>query len=260
MVNLTAVIIAKNEEGRIRKCLDSLKGFAASIVVIDNLSTDRTVEVCKKYGAEVIVHEEKEYFGNQRNIGIRNAPGDWIIQMDADEIVPKETAEKIIKTLEAPGEFAAFRVLRKNFFLGYPLKTAGNYGYMTRILRKGRAIYASNCFHEELDIDGPVGDIEAEIEHYPFSSISQVIDKCNYYSEIESDLFLRNTDKVSIREIKYRLTWKSLKLFWKLYIRKKGYKDGMHGLAWCILNVIGPQVRWLKIWEKASKDGKLIRG
>jgi len=103
MVNLTAVIIAKNEEGRIAKCLDSLKSFAKSIVVIDNLSTDRTVEICKSYGAEVVIHEEKEYFGNQRNIGIEHASGEWIIQMDADEIVPQETAEKIIKTLENPG-------------------------------------------------------------------------------------------------------------------------------------------------------------
>ena len=80
--------------------------------------------------------------------------------------------------------------------------------------------------------------------------------KTDLYTDIETEEFFRENKDVSFKEIKYRLTWKSLKLFWKLYFRKKGYKDGMHGLVWCVLNVIGPQIKWLKIWEKGLKEKK----
>lgn len=257
MAKLSAVIIAKNEENRIQKCLDSLKGFVDEIVVVNNMSTDRTVEICQSYGAKVITHQEKEFFGRQRNIGIDNAAGEWILQMDADEIVPSEAAQAIKNAINNPGDFVAFQVLRRNFFLGHPLSYAGNYGYMTKVFKKGKARYQPNTLHEVLEINGPVGSINTQVWHYPFNSISAVMDKCNYYSQIEAEQFLRGLDSVSIKEIKYRLTWRSLKLFWKLYFKKQGYKDGMYGLAWCILNVIGPQVRWLKIWERALKDNKL---
>ncbi len=258
MVKLTAVIPVKNEKGKIEKCLDSLRGFVDEIVVIDSLGIDGTVEICKKYGAKIVTHEIEGYnMDKQRNIGIENASGDWILQTESDEIFPKDAAEKIRKAIENPQGCVAFRVFRINCFLGYPLRYAGSRDHIVRISKKGEAAYIGNNVHETFKVDGPVGDINIEIYHYSYNSIAHYIAKCNFFSEAESDLFLKDNNKVDIKEIKYRLTWKSLKLFWKLYIRKKGYKDGMYGLAWCILSVIGPQVRWLKIWEKALKEDKL---
>jgi len=258
MVKLSAVIPVKNEKGKIEKCLDSLSGFVDEIVVVDSLGTDGTVEVCKKYGAKIVTHQIEGYnMDKQRNIGIESATGDWILQTESDEIFPLDAAEKIRKAIENPQGCVAFRIFRINCFLDYPLRYAGSRDQMIRISKKGKAAYIGSNVHETLRVDGPVGDIDIEVYHHSFNSISQYIGKCNFFSDAESEVFLKNNNTVNIREIKYQLTWKSLKLFWKLYIRKKGYKDGMHGLAWCILSVIGPQVRWLKIWEKASKEGKL---
>jgi len=258
MARLSAVIPVKNEKGKIEKCLDSLRNFADEIVIVDSLGTDGTIEICKSYGAKIVTHElEGCNMGKQRNIGIENATGDWILQTESDEIFPPDAAEKIRKTIENPGSCVAFRVFRKNFFLGHPLKYAGARDYMLKIFKKGEVYYTGESIHEKLKIDGPVGDINTEIYHYSLNSISQFINKCNFFSNIESDIFLKENDRIDIKEIKYHLIWRSLKLFWKGYIKKQGYKDGMYGLAWCILNVIGPQVRWLKIWEKAVKEGKL---
>ncbi len=257
MVKLTAVIPVKNEKGKIEKCLDSLRGFVDEIVVVDSLGTDGTVEVCKKYGARIVTHRIEGYnMDKQRNIGIENATGDWILQTESDEVFGLDAAEKIRKAIENPQGCIAFRIFRINCFLGYPLRYGGSIDRMIRISKKGKVAYIGSNVHETLKVDGPVGDIDVKVYHYSFNSISQYIAKCNFFSDVESEVFLKNNIG-DIKEIKYRLTWKSLKLFWKLYIRKKGYKDGMHGLAWCILSVIGPQIRWLKIWEKALKEDKL---
>ncbi|MFA5410474.1 MAG: glycosyltransferase family 2 protein [Candidatus Omnitrophota bacterium] len=257
MYKLTAVIITKNEEKNIVNCLASLKGLCDEIIVVDDLSVDATVEICKRFGAQVISHESKMNFDKQRNLGIECASGDWILQMDADEIVPEDTAHKIKETLREPKDFVAFKLRRKNYILNYPLKHI-NYGYMIKIFKKGKAVYIGNSVHETLRVDGPIGCIDSsEVYHYPFNSVREVIEKWNLYTDREADLFLKGVNKIDFKEIRYRLTWKSVKLFWKLYIRKKGYRDGRYGLVWCVLNVIGPQIRWLKIWEKAVKDGKL---
>lgn len=258
MVKLSVVIPVKNEKGKIEKCLDSLQNFVDEIVIVDSLGTDGTVEICRKYGAKIITHEIEGYnMDKQRNIGIENATGDWILQSESDEIFPKESLDEIRKIIENPGDYSGFKILRKNFFLGVPLKYSDSEEYMLRIFKRGKAFYTGQSAHETLKIDGLVGKINAEVHHYSFNSIAQFVQKCNFFSDVESDIFLKDNDKIDIKEIKYRLTWKSLKLFWKLYIKKKGYKDGMFGLAWCILNVIGPQIRWLKIWERAAKENKL---
>lgn len=258
MAKLTAVMPIKNEAGKIQKCLDSLKGLVDEIVVVDSLGTDGTVEICRQYGAKVVTHEIDGFnMDKQRNIGIENATGEWILQTESDEIFPQDTKEKIRQAIENPADFVAFRYFRVNYFLNKPLKYAGSRDYMIRVSKKANASYVGNSVHETLKVNGPVGVIDAEVYHYSFNTISQFIGKCNFFSDVESAIYLKDNPRVSKKEIRCQLMWKPLKLFWKLYIRKEGYKDGMHGLAWCILSVIGLLARWLKIWEMALSNGKL---
>jgi len=259
MVKLSAVIPVKNEKGKIEKCLESMSGFVDEIVVVDSLGTDGTDEICKKYGAKIVTHEVQGYdMDKQRNIGIENATGDWILQTESDEVFPLDAANKIRHAIENPYDKVAFRVFRLNCFLGRPLRYAGSIDHMVRISRKDRARYVGNSVHETLSVDGPVGDIDIEVHHYSFNSIAHYLGKCNFFTDAEVDIFLKNNDKVAVKEIKYYLFWKPIKLFWKLYIKKKGYKDGMYGLAWCVLSSINLQIRWLKIWERAVKEGRLV--
>ena len=258
MDKLTAIIITKNEEKKISCCLNSLKSVADEIVVVDDLSSDATVKLCRDLGAKVIINESNGDFDKQRNLGIANATCEWILQMDADEIMPQETGEKIKFLINCPEEYVAFKLKRKNYFLGYFLRYSGAYDYMTKIFKKGSAKYTGSSVHETLSVDGQIGAIDADIEHYPYDSINQVIERSNFYNQIEANLFVSNAEKITLKEIRYRLTWRALRLFWKIYFKKKGYKDGTYGLAWCVLNVMSTQIKWLKIWEKAGREGKLI--
>jgi glycosyltransferase involved in cell wall biosynthesis len=254
---LSIVILTRNEESKIRNFLDCVKDFADEVVVVDDCSTDNTVKICKEYGCKVIIHPLEKNFSRQRNLGSSYAKGEWIFQTAPDEYIPAETKKMIEEALNKENnEFVAFQLKRKNFFINYPLRYSGAYHWDTRMFKKGYAHYEGTP-HEKIFVKGKIGKIDADIYHFAFDNIREVISAGNFYTEIEAEEFLKGRNRVSFREIKYRLTWKSLKLFWKLYIKKKGYKDGMYGLAWCILNVIGPQIRWLKIWERALREGKL---
>ena len=103
---LSVVILAKNEEDRIAACLESLK-WVDEIVVVDGLSTDRTVSICEEYGAKVVSHKFEGDFGFERNIGNENCSGDWILQLDADEIVPEDFKKDLLKILENEDKYSA---------------------------------------------------------------------------------------------------------------------------------------------------------
>ena len=258
MSKLAAVIITKNEEKRIRSCLDSLSSFVDEIVIVDDLSTDNTVNICRTYQAKILTNSSGGNFDHQRNLGIEAANSEWVIQMDADEVVPQATAKKIKQTLVNPEDFAAFSLRRKNFFFGHPLETEVFFDKaMVKLLKKGTARYTGRSVHETLEIDGKIGKIEGEVFHYPYSSISEVLTKVNFYTEVIAKNFVEDSESISFKEVKYQLTFKSLKRFWKLYLRKRGYREGMYGFIWCILKVIIPQIKWLKIWEIAVKASKL---
>jgi len=112
-------------------------------------------------------------------------------------------------------------------------------------------------FCKKLVVNGGIGKMHNYFVHHIPQSIDELILKTLKYTTVEALQYVEGKDKLLFREIKYRLTRRSVKLFWKLYVKKKGYKDRMYGLVWCILNVIGPQIRWLKIWEKALKEKKI---
>jgi len=249
------VVITKNEEAQLARCLDSVKPFADEIIVIDDASTDNTAKIAQRYGAKVFINESKGNFDMQRNIGIEQSSCEWILQLDADEVLPAATAGKILERIKHPGRYAAFNLKRKNFFLGKPILNAGNYHNKTYLFCKDKGRYIGSI-HETLKVDGETGFIEAEVFHYPFNSIGSFIDRQNYYSETEANVFLKKNRTPSKKYIKYQLTWKSIKNFYKLYVKKSGYKDGIHGLIWCLLNVIHTQLFWMKIWEKAYKEDK----
>ena len=248
---ISVVVITKNEEAKIERFLKSVR-WADEVIVIDDESTDNTRGICAAHGAKVITRKLDNDFCRQRNIGIENARGEWILQMDADEEVPPETAEKIRERINDPGVFSAFKMLRKNFMFTHALKYGGAYNYVTKLFKKTAGHYSENI-HEVLNIAGDTGKIEAELYHYPYVSMREIFDKMNFYTDAEAAAELKKRGDISLEEIKYRLTWKALKLFWKLYVKKKGYKDGIYGLIWSIINVIGPEIRWLKIWEKQTQ-------
>ncbi|MBI4974707.1 MAG: glycosyltransferase family 2 protein [Candidatus Omnitrophica bacterium] len=246
---ISAVIITFNEELNIRRCLESIK-WVDEIVVVDGGSQDKTVEIAKGYGAKVITHKFEGDFGLERNIGNENATSDWILALDADEEIPEATRKAIEEILKDNPKVSAYNVLRNQYFLGFFLRYGGRQHRIVNFYKRGKAHFEGKV-HHLVRVDGVVRDADFAINHYPFNSISQFIQKHDRYTTYEADEMFEKFGSGKLAEVRYNLTWKPAKIFFKTYIKKKGYKDGVHGLIFCILFSWSYFIRWAKYWEKS---------
>jgi glycosyltransferase involved in cell wall biosynthesis len=229
---LTALLIVKNEEKRIRRCLESVK-WADEIVVVDGYSTDKTIDICNEYNAKIVQHKFDGSFDTDCNLGIESSSSDWIIKLDADEVVTDSLRRDIESVLEDDKGYSAFKFKRKNFFLGHFMKYGGWYHYSLHFLKKGKARYKGHI-HETLIVDGKIGRLEGDCEHYPFNSLSEFIKRHNRYSGIEAKKILDSQGVLDLKVIMYNLKIKPLKRFWKFYVKKRGFREGIYGFMFSI--------------------------
>jgi len=253
---LSVVMIVRDEEDKIARSLESVK-WADEVIVVDDKSSDKTPEIARSMGATVITSESGGNFDRQRNLGIEAAAGDWILQMDADEVVPDELREEIVRVLESASPLDAYKFRRKNFFLGHFMRYGGWFNeFSTKLFRRGKARYTGKSVHETLEVDGDTGRIDAYIEHYPFKSITQFISRQNYYTSVEAKVLLEEKGRIDDREIRRNLKALPFRSFWKSYVKNKGYKEGMYGLIFCVLFAWVHFLKWSKYWQLVNEEGR----
>ncbi len=253
---ISAVVITHREEDRIRRCLDSLKDWVDEIIVVDDESADGTARIAaEEYGARVIVHPLGGAFDRQRNIGLEAARKAWVLQMDADEVVPPESVRAIRTALAEAEGIDGFTILRRDCVFDVPLTYRGS-RHQVRIVRRGKGRNVG-AVHEELVVDGAVGRIEAAVLHYNFSSVASVLEKNNRYTELEARRFLDEHGEVSYRFLRDRILFKTPALFYKHYVKNRARCDGVHGFIRAVMNTLHPLLIWLKVLEFAVKEGRL---
>jgi len=255
--SLSAVVLSRNCEKKIGKCLASLKNFADEVIVVDGESTDNTKEIVLQAGAKFYSHKFLGSFAAERNFGTDNASSEWVLQLDSDEIVSEDFKKKCDEILPKT-EYAAFKFLRKNAFLGHVFKYGGWYHWSQHLFKKGYAHYEGRV-HEKMIVDGKVGELAADILHFPFDSITEFLDRQNRYTDLQAKDILDEEKELDIKKIKYNLTWKPLKLFKKMYFNKKGYKEGLPGLVFSILFSWVHFVKWAKVWEIYNNSEKALK-
>lgn len=243
---LSVVILTKDSQDNIKGCLESLK-FANEIVVVDDGSKDGTVEICNCYTDKVIV-DSVEGFANKRNLGADKATGDWILQIDSDESVTPELAATIREAVDSGRDYAGYKFRRKNYFLGHFMRYGGWYHYSSNLYMKGRGRY-EGLVHERLVLDGPIGTIEEATEHRPFQSITQFLERQNRYTSYEARDILNEKGVLSKKVVMYNLRFKPVKLFWKYYLKKQGFREGMIGFIFSALFSYVHFMKWAKYWE-----------
>lgn len=253
--SLSAVILSSNSEKKIGKCLESLRGWADEIIVIDGQSTDGTVKIAESYGARVYSHPFLGSFARERNFGTEKCKSEWILQLDSDEFVSADFKKACDEALPETS-FAAFKFRRKNIFLGHAFKYGGWYHWSQHLFKKGRAKYEGRV-HERMIVDGGIGLLDAEIIHTPFDSISEFIERQNRYTDLQAQDIIDTEKDLSRRNIRYNLKIKPLKLFRKIYFNKKGYMEGFYGLVFALLSSWVHFLKWSKVWE-LIKDRKNI--
>lgn len=247
MTKISAVIITKNEETTIEDCIKSVS-FCDQIIVVDNSSKDKTVEKAKKIGAEVFVQGKNSDFSSLRNLGLEKAKGEWVLYIDADERVSDPLAEEIKQVVQDKSNIGAFKLKRKNFYLGnHEWPTIER---MERLFKKEALKEWKGELHESPVIKGEVGELENFLFHYTHKSLSQMLSKTIEWSEIEAKLrFDANHPYISW----WRIPRVMLTAFIDSYIKQGGWKVGTAGLIESIYQSFSMFITYSKLWELQNK-------
>ena len=241
---ISAVILAKNEELRIKKCLESLR-WVDELLVIDNDSTDKTVTLAKRLGVKVIACKEKD-FSRLRDIGKENTTGDWILYIDADEIVPGALRSEILERIES-NSAVAYYIRRKNYYLGHPWPYQDK---MQRLFLRRTLGGWQGAVHETAIVNGLTGTLVHPLEHNSHRTLEEMVKKTNEWSQIEAKLRL---DAHHPSVAWWRLLRVMVTGFFESYIGQGGWRAGTVGLIESIYQGYSMFITYAKLWEMQQK-------
>lgn len=225
---LSLVTITKNAEELLDKTLESVQGLVDEIVLVDDYSQDRTLEIAKKYNAHIYKRHEKD-LGKQKAYGLQKAKNEWILFLDADEMISSGLKKEIHQLLKSrvqnlKSNFVAYRIPYQNYFLGKTINHGGENYVMIRLFNKKYAISHPSLVHEKVEIKkGMVGKLRNKIYHYSYRSLWQMYRKFTDYAVREADQKAKKGESASLEKI----TLYPLHMFWARFIQDKGYKDGL---------------------------------
>jgi len=250
---LAVVMMVKNEAARLAHCLEQVQGWADEIVIVDDESSDDSVAIAKRFTPKVFVHPSRDNHDQQWNIGSDRAESEWILHIDADEIVTPALRDAIDEALRTnDGRVRAYDLIRLNFFLGHPMRRGG-WRHRHRILfRRKNARCVGQGIHVRLQVDGEVAPLEAEIEHHPFQSFAQFIDRQNHYSNVEAAVLFREKGRLPWQVVRGQMVFKPIHRFWKSFIKQGGFREGRIGFLFAGLTAFFHHALWAKYWEIAE--------
>lgn len=266
--NITAIVNTFNEERHIEKCIDSLLGLSAKIIVVDSGSTDQTIQVAKKCGVEVREVRRFQYVEQIREMSIDFVKDGWILILDADERITPELKSEILKIVQDQNysQYTHFKLPRKNIFgenVDISKRTWLKHGgwwpdYQLRLFQKDAFISWPDHIHSNPKFKGPLGHLSHPIQHFIVSSLEGMVLKTLLFEDIESDLLYKANKKV------HTLTFfrKFLGELYRRLIKHHGYLDGTVGIIESIYQAYSKTITYLFLYEKqhehqAKKSGSL---
>lgn len=234
---LSIIILTFNEEAYIEDAIKSVS-FADQIIVLDSYSTDSTVEIAKKLGAE-IQFRKFDNFCNQRNNAVQNATGDWILFLDADERVSQKLQDEILKTIEE-NKLDAYKIWFPHFFMNRFL-----FHYTDKVIRlvKNTNVTFENEVHEKMIVKSKIGVLKNHMIHYTYKGLFHFINKKDKYSWFQAKMSFEKGKKVNL----FLLFFKPFYRFFHTYIIKRVYLDGVPGFAAASIDAYGVFSRYAKI-------------
>ena len=225
-VPVSVVVITKNEEKNIADCLKSVYGWAQEILVVDDESTDKTVVVASQF-ADKIFYRKMDVEGVHRNWAYAQAKSEWVLSLDADEIVSDELKEEIALAVQSQG-FHAYSIPLKNYLGNYWVRYSGWYpAGKLRLFQKSRFKYEEVEVHPRVFLDGETGHLTKDIIHKGYPDIEHFLSSLNRQTTLEAKKWINTGRQMSFG----RALWRTLDRFPRSFIGKKGYKDGFHGFV-----------------------------
>jgi glycosyltransferase involved in cell wall biosynthesis len=252
-VKISAIIIAKNEEKMIVDCIKSLS-WVSEIIVIDNGSTDKTELLAKRLKAKIVKNASGS-FSDLRNRGSKEASGEWLLYIDADERVTPKLRQEIQRLITQPSSLllSAYAIPRKNNLLGHDMRWGGWWpDYVLRLVKKDRLIKWEGELHEQPKImenlpEGrQIGKLKNPLYHITHQSLTEMVEKTNDWSEIEAKLMFKSGHPpMNIP----RFASAMFREFWYRAILKLGFLDGPIGIIEIYFQVFSRFVSYAKLWE-----------
>lgn len=241
-MKLSAVILVKNEEKNIKKCIQRLS-FCDEVVVIDDCSTDKTKEIAKKLKANVFTRDMNKNYSEQSNYGMDKAIGDWVLFIDADEIVTKELAKEIRKAIK--NNIDCFYIKRSDLFIGKLLK----YGevrnvFLPRLIKKGKGEWKRRV-HPYFQTSGKVSRLKNPLLHYR-DDLRSHINSINTWSSWHA---MANKEEAKRANLFKIIFWPIVK-FIRNYFFRLGILDGVHGFVHAFIMSFHSFIGWSKQWLK----------
>lgn len=223
-IPISVAILTKNEEDNIAACLRSLKGWADEIIVIDDLSTDKTVKIAQELADKVLIRK-MEVEGTHRNWAYAQAKNSWVLSLDADETVTQELKDEIDQVLPLTTH-ACFSVPLRNFIGGYWVRYGGWYpAAKVRLFQKEKFKYEDVVVHPRVDVQGTCGHLKGDIIHKGYPDFEHFLASLNRQTTLEAQKWITTNRRMG----RGKIAWRAIDRFFRRYVGKKGWKDGYIG-------------------------------
>jgi glycosyltransferase involved in cell wall biosynthesis len=245
-IKLSVAIAVYNEATNIDACLSSVSSWVDEIVVVDGGSTDETVSRAKKYTNIIIQTDNPPIFHINKQKALDACRGEWILQLDADEVITEALKLEILQTIKKT-TFNGFYIPRRNNFWGHFMKKGGQYpDNVIRLIRKGKARFPCKNVHEQIEVDGAVGYLKEPMLHYSYRTSVDYWKKAETYTTLTA-IFMKekHTQKSFGTWVRYNVAL-PVKMFFLLFIRHKGFVDGWYGFVFAYWSALHYPIAYRK--------------
>jgi glycosyltransferase involved in cell wall biosynthesis len=254
-VPLSVVLITHNAAAQLAQCLASV-AFADEVVVVDSGSSDGTAELAARYGARVVTHEWLG-FGPQKQFAVGQAAHDWVLCLDADERVSPELAASLVHALQAPAA-QVYRMARCNRFLGRWLRHGEGYpDWSVRLFDRRHARWSDDPVHEKVIYatapgagagtppGAPLGTLSGDLLHESGEDLGRYLEKQNRYSTLAAQELHRQGRRAGLATLAFSPLWR----FFKFYLLRLGFLDGLPGLVHILIGCMNSFLKYAKLIE-----------
>ena len=242
---LSVVVVTRNEEERIRACLEAV-AWADELIVVDAESEDKTASIARELTDHVVVRPWPG-FAAQKNHGLEVARAAWILSLDADEIVSPALRADIERVLERDGPADGYAVPRRNIFWGRWVRHGGlSPDRQVRLFRRGRGRFNERAVHESVQVDGVVARLAGHLEHRSYRDVSDFLARADRYSTLAADDVIARGGRVRAWDFVLR----PLGRFVGMYVLARGFLDGSRGFLLAALYAYYVLIRCAKVWER----------
>jgi len=246
---VSVIVITKNEEAVIRRCLESVQ-WADEIVVVDSGSTDGTVHIAQELNARTFVTADWPGPGSQRNRAIAHAARDWVLALDADEWVSPPLREEILTVIRDPGRYVGYRIPRLSSYCGRSMRHGGWWpDYVSRLFKHGSARFGGGIVHDHLLPDGPLGRLRNPLLHEAITDLDDMLVKLNSYSSWGAQTLHESSRHAGLATALGHGAW----TFLKTYLFRAGFLDGREGFMLAVSNAEGAYYKYLKLMLMGRK-------